>query len=103
MTVARQRFDKHIPKITQSTVVPPFLGSRPLGTFLSNGQNTTNNRKIHELWEVVIYIRFAWKLVHSMRVTSFAIRQSGREDTHSPVRNGASLRQSLIVSCYNWL
>jgi hypothetical protein len=26
---------------------------------------------------------------------------SRREDTRSPVRNGASLRQSLIVSCYN--
>jgi hypothetical protein len=27
---------------------------------------------------------------------------SGREDIRSPVRNGASLRQSVIVSCYNW-
>jgi hypothetical protein len=31
--------------------------------------------------------------------SSFVIRHSGREDTRSPVRNGASLRQSLIVSC----
>jgi hypothetical protein len=31
---------------------------------------------------------------------SFAIRQSGREDTRGPVTNRASLRQSLIVSCY---
>jgi hypothetical protein len=25
------------------------------------------------------------------------------EDTHSPTRNGASRRQSLIMSCHNWL
>jgi hypothetical protein len=31
------------------------------------------------------------------------VSHSGREDTRSPVRNGASLRQSLIVSCYNLL
>jgi hypothetical protein len=34
--------------------------------------------------------------------SSFVIRHSGREDTRSPVRYGASLRQSLILSCYNW-
>jgi hypothetical protein len=33
----------------------------------------------------------------------FVIRHSGEEDTRSPVRNGASLRQSMIESCYNWL
>jgi hypothetical protein len=31
------------------------------------------------------------------------IRHSGREDTRSPVRNGVSLRQSLIATYYNWL
>jgi hypothetical protein len=31
------------------------------------------------------------------------VSDSGREDTCSPLRNGASLRQSLIVSCCNWL
>jgi hypothetical protein len=29
------------------------------------------------------------------------VSDSGSEDTRSPARNGASLRQSLIVSCYN--
>jgi hypothetical protein len=37
------------------------------------------------------------------RDSPFGIRHSGREDTRSPVRNGASLKQPLIVSCYNWL
>jgi hypothetical protein len=27
--------------------------------------------------------------------------RSRRDDTHSPVRNGASLEQSLMGSCYN--
>jgi hypothetical protein len=67
MTVARQRFSKHISEVTQSTVGPPLLGSRSLGTFLSNGQNT-NNRVIHEFFEVVFYVRFAWKLVQARRV-----------------------------------
>jgi hypothetical protein len=31
------------------------------------------------------------------------VSDSRREDTRSPVMNEASLRQSLIVSCYNWL
>jgi hypothetical protein len=31
------------------------------------------------------------------------VSHSGREDTRSPVRNGASLRQQLTVSRYNWL
>jgi hypothetical protein len=35
--------------------------------------------------------------------SSFVIRQSGREDTRSPVRNGVTLTQSSIVTYYNWL
>jgi hypothetical protein len=54
MTVVRQRFGKHISQVTQSTVGPPLLGSRSLGTFRSNGQNTNNDRVIHELLEVVV-------------------------------------------------
>jgi hypothetical protein len=29
------------------------------------------------------------------------VSYSRREDTRSPIRNGASLRESLIVTCYN--
>jgi hypothetical protein len=40
MIIARQRFRKYIPEVTQSTVEgSPLLGSKLLGTFLSNGQN----------------------------------------------------------------
>jgi hypothetical protein len=46
MTIARQRFSKHIPEVMQSTAEePPLLGSKSLGTFGSNGQNTDNNRR----------------------------------------------------------
>jgi hypothetical protein len=39
ITIARQRFGKHIPEVTQSTVEgPPSLGSKSLGTFHSNGK-----------------------------------------------------------------
>jgi hypothetical protein len=33
--------------------------------------------------------------------SSFVIRRTGREDSRGPARNGASCKQSLIVSCYN--
>jgi hypothetical protein len=40
MTIARERFGKHVPDITQSTVEgPPLLDSKSLGTFRSNGKN----------------------------------------------------------------
>jgi hypothetical protein len=46
MTIARQRFGKYIPNITQSTVEgPPLLGSKSLGTCHGNGQNIDNNRR----------------------------------------------------------
>jgi hypothetical protein len=32
MTTARQRFGKHIPEVTQLTVGPPLLGSKPPNT-----------------------------------------------------------------------
>jgi hypothetical protein len=35
------------------------------------------------------------------RDSSSGIRHSGREDARGPVRNGASRRDSLIVSCLN--
>jgi hypothetical protein len=59
MTVGRQRHCKHISKVTQSTVGPPLLSSRLLGTFRSNGHNTNNNRSVLELLEVAISLRFA--------------------------------------------
>jgi hypothetical protein len=60
MTTARQRFGKHIPEVTQPTVEgPPLLGSKPLGTFRSNGQNTHNNRVLYELLEVTLSRWFA--------------------------------------------
>jgi hypothetical protein len=47
MTIARQRFGKYVLKVTQSAVKgPPLLGSKSLGTFNRNGQNTGNNRRI---------------------------------------------------------
>jgi hypothetical protein len=46
MTIARQRFGKHVPKVRLSTVEgPPLLGSKSLGTFHGNGKNTGNNRR----------------------------------------------------------
>jgi hypothetical protein len=102
-TVARQRFGKHITEVTQSTVGPPLLGSRSLGIFRSNRQNTNNSRVIHELLDMVICNLFAWKLVQSRRVQSQGILRSSFvtvENTRSLVRNGASLRQPLTVSCY---
>jgi hypothetical protein len=57
MAIARQRFGKQIPEVTQSTVArPPLLGTKSLGTFRSNGQNTDNN---NELFEVVFSLRSA--------------------------------------------
>jgi hypothetical protein len=42
ITIATQRFGKHIPEVKQSAVEgPPLMGSKSLGTFLSNGQNTS--------------------------------------------------------------
>jgi hypothetical protein len=54
MAVATQRFGKHISEVMLSTVGPPLLG-----TFLNNEQITNNNRIIHEMLEVAIYVRFA--------------------------------------------
>jgi hypothetical protein len=65
MTVVRQRFCKHIPEVTQSTMGPPLPGSRSLGARFVAMDKTKKNRVIHELLEMVIYIRFAWKLVQS--------------------------------------
>jgi hypothetical protein len=46
MTIARQRLGEHISEVMQSTVEgPPSLGSKSLGTFRSNGQNTNNDRR----------------------------------------------------------
>jgi hypothetical protein len=46
MTIDRQRFGKHVPKMTQLTVEElPLLGSKSLGKFRSNGQNTDNSRR----------------------------------------------------------
>jgi hypothetical protein len=57
MIIARQRFGKRVPEITQSAVEgPPLLGIKSLGAFRSNGK-PDNNRE--ELFESVIYLRFA--------------------------------------------
>jgi hypothetical protein len=37
----------------------------------------------------------------SFKAVVVEVSHSGRADTHSPVRNGASRRKSLIVSGYN--
>jgi hypothetical protein len=59
MTTAKQRFGKHIPEVTQSTMEgPPLLGSKSLGTFHINGK-IRNNRVIQELLEAVVSFRFA--------------------------------------------
>jgi hypothetical protein len=60
MTNVRQLFGKHVPEVTQSIAEEPSsLGSRSLGTFRSNGQNTNNNTVIHELFEVMVSRQFA--------------------------------------------
>jgi hypothetical protein len=38
---------------------------------------------------------------HGRFVDRNQVSHSGREDTRSPIGNGASLRQSSIVSCYS--
>jgi hypothetical protein len=76
MTVARQQFGKHISEVRQSAAGSLLLSNRSLGTFHSNGQNTDNNRRIHEMFQVVLYIRFAFKLVQSRRIQSQGILNS---------------------------
>jgi hypothetical protein len=92
----------------------PLLSNGSVSTFPWQRITQSNTRTV----EMVIYIRFAWKLVQSRRVqsqeilhstfvrvfsdsvssdSSFVIRHNGREDISSLVRNGGSLRQSLIV------
>jgi hypothetical protein len=45
-TIARQRFGKHIPEVTQSTVEEtPLLGSKSLSAFHRNGQDVDNSRR----------------------------------------------------------
>jgi hypothetical protein len=47
VTITRQPFGKHIPEARQSTVGgPPLLGTKSLGTSLSNGRNTDNRRTV---------------------------------------------------------
>jgi hypothetical protein len=54
MTIARQRLCKLITEVTQSTVEgSPFLGSKSLGMFRSNCQNTDNNRGT--VWDGGLY------------------------------------------------
>jgi hypothetical protein len=57
MTIARQRFGKHILEVTQSTVGPPLLGSKSLNT-----DSRDNGRITEEPFEMVTYICAAWKL-----------------------------------------
>jgi hypothetical protein len=43
----------------------------------------------------------AWeRAAEFFRERFFVIRHTGRENTRSPLRNGAGLKQTLIVSCY---
>jgi hypothetical protein len=112
MTSDRQRFGKHRPKdgIVTNSSGSIFATQRLAITRLRcNGYK----RRKHELFEVVVSLRFSWTYKGRTRektqrnsfgiVFSFVIRHSGRGGTRSPVRNGASLRQSLIVRCYNLL
>jgi hypothetical protein len=81
MTIARQRFSKNVPAAT-------------------NRRSNTRTVRGGGLCSVrleVIKEEFSSVACDS----SFVFGHSGREDTRSPVRNGAGLRQSLIVSCYN--
>jgi hypothetical protein len=46
MTIARQRFDKHVLEVKQSTVEePPLLGSKSLARLVATDK-TYNNRRI---------------------------------------------------------
>jgi hypothetical protein len=104
MTTARQRFGKHILEVTQSTVGPPLLGSNSPNTYSRGNRRMTTVR-------VVTHIRVAWKLYKScdscLRESNewaeIVVSDSGIADTRSPLRNGASLKQSLLVSCHNRL
>jgi hypothetical protein len=55
---------------------------------------------------MVICIRVAWEFSHSVFVRepndSVSVDSSSFGHTRSPVRNGASRKQPLIVSCHNW-
>jgi hypothetical protein len=74
MTIARQRFDKHVPEATQSTVEgPPLLGSKSLSTYPPqravatklthvSWQQINAEYNTEQLFEIVISIRFALKL-----------------------------------------
>jgi hypothetical protein len=56
MTIARQRFSKHVPEVMQSTVEgTPLLGSKLLGMYLP--QRTAATINADELLEMVIYIQ----------------------------------------------
>jgi hypothetical protein len=63
-SIARQRFAKHIHKVTQSTIGHPLLSSRLL-RFVAP-QKTSN--RMSEPFEMMIYIRSAWKLVQSRKM-----------------------------------
>jgi hypothetical protein len=75
--------------VTQSTVGLSLLGSRSLGTFRSKGQNTNYNRVIHEQFKVVIYIRFAWKLVQFKRVQLSAFARELNDSVGREFRSSA--------------
>jgi hypothetical protein len=107
---ARQYFDKHVLKVTQSTVGPRLLSRH----FSKHVFVTTNN--LHGYMQATNYfdgyeLAYMRSCVHtnerilqtdiiqgsSVCEQWFIIHHSGREDTCGPARNGASRRQSLIV------
>jgi hypothetical protein len=74
MTIARQRLNKHIPKITLSTTEGhPLLGKGPINTHSSLGSVSRNYKRAQN-----------------------GVQGSTTEKENE---NGASLRQSFIVNC----
>jgi hypothetical protein len=107
-SIASQRLAKHVPAATNKHGIWTLVGNGSVSTFAlqristKKKQNNRGTVRHGDLYSVRLEVSSVQESSVA-RDSSFAIRHSRREDTRSPVRNGASLRQPLIVCCYNWL
>jgi hypothetical protein len=96
-SIAEQYFCKHDLEVTQSTAEPPLLSSRML-RFVA--KDKTNNNRMSELFELVIYILCAWKLVQSRRFHSREIRKTFfREIRQTDVVEKEFSVWAVIIDC----
>jgi hypothetical protein len=80
---------------------PPLLGNGSVSTFPRQRiESNTRTGGDGDLYSIRLEVSSV-QLSSFGKDSSFVIRHSGREDTRNPVRNGASLRQSLTVSSRN--